>query len=94
MTIKNAKLRKAMDRAGLDSVQLEKANGHFWLWSDDEEVNNTLLSADHTGIYVYKLTDLTVDEWVDEIKAILDNGARRMVEFACFDLADEIRVRG
>jgi len=45
-------------------ITLMKGDGYFWF--DGEAVDTNA-----TGVYVYRVTDLTVDEWISEAKAAL-----------------------
>lgn len=71
MTITNKAFREAMEKAGLGSVQLEKDNGYFWIWSDDAEMSDRILSLKSDTILVNSFKDCSIAEWVDEIKSLL-----------------------
>lgn len=71
MTIKNKKFRKAMKEAGLESVQLEKGYGYFWIWSTDEEMSDLILSKECSSIYVNDFNHQSIDKWVHDIKYII-----------------------
>ena len=71
MTIKNKKFRKAMKEAGLESVQLEKGNGYFWIWSTDEEMSDLILSKECSSIYENDFNHQSIDKWVHDIQYII-----------------------
>lgn len=77
MTIKNEAFRKAMEKAGLGAVQLEKNEGYFWIWSDDSEMNNAIMSLDSQSIYVYAFNHMSIEDWVKTIKEMIEEGIRR-----------------
>lgn len=89
--ITTAKIKKALESEGLFNIEIERERDYFWLWSKDEDVNDILCSASHTGIYVGKLSDLTVESWVREVKAIFEEGKANANDI---DLDAVIRVRG
>lgn len=72
MTIKNKAFRNAMQKAGLESVQLEKSDGYFYLWSTDMEVAIELASLDSTSIFCNAFKNQTIEQWIADIKAILE----------------------
>lgn len=71
MTITNKAFRDAMKEAGLEKVQLEKNGTYFYIWSDDEEVAEYIASQYFSSILVHAFKDLTVSEWIEEIKQLL-----------------------
>ena len=68
MTITNKEFRFAMAKAGLSNIQLEKADGYFYIW-DDGEVCASLYS---TAIYVCSFNEMSVNAWVNEILNLLN----------------------
>lgn len=64
--VKNPKFRKLMKQAGLEDVILVKADGYFYLTSDDDDVRNELEEIDGT-IYINSFNQYTPEEWVEEI---------------------------
>ena len=77
MTVRNKAFRKAMEKAGLDKVQLEKNEGYFWIWSDDSEMNNAIMLLDSQSIYVYAFNHMSIEDWVKTIKEMIEEGMRR-----------------
>jgi hypothetical protein len=53
------------EKTGIDVV-LCKDNGCFYFTSDDDNVLNELVLRYTTLIYVDKINDLTLDEWLKE----------------------------
>lgn len=78
MTIRGSVFRKAMKKAGLEKVQLERNNGYFWIWSDDPEMSDIIMSLDSQSIYVYAFNHMTVHEWVATIKSMIEEGKRNL----------------
>lgn len=71
MTIKNKAFREAMEKAGLGAVQLEKEEGYFWIWSEDDEMSDRILSLESDSILVESFNHLSIKDWVEEIKELL-----------------------
>lgn len=71
MTITNKAFRNAMENAGLADVQLEKNGCYFYIWSDDEETANLILKLESTSILTHAFKDMSVEEWVETIKAMM-----------------------
>ena len=71
MTITNKAFRTAMKEAGLEKVQLEKGNGYFWIWSDDEELADRIASIYDNCILCNSFKDQSIENWIDDIKALL-----------------------
>ena len=67
--IKNPKFRKLMKDAGLDDIMLIQDNGYLYITS---ETNEDVFKLPETSIYVNSFKDMTPEEWVDEIKRLLD----------------------
>lgn len=68
--VKNPKFRKLMKQAGLEDVILVKADGYFYLTSDNDDVRNELEEVDG-NIYHNSFNQYTPEEWVEEITYIL-----------------------
>lgn len=65
-TIKNDRLRKALDKAGFRGVELIKDDGFFWFTEPEGfRVNYS------TAVYVNNFSDMTISEWVDAAKECL-----------------------
>ena len=55
------KVNAALKDAGLD-VELVKGEGYFYFAGEGTD------GWASTGVYVYRLTDLTVEEWMEEAR--------------------------
>ena len=71
--IKNAKLRKILDKMGIKDVVLNFDNGFVAVWSEDDFTDTILHYADNT-IETRLFSDFTINEWVEMIKDIFDDG--------------------
>lgn len=71
--IRNAKLRKILDKMGIKDVVLNFDNGFVAVWSEDDLTDTILHYADNT-IETRLFSDFTINEWVDMIKNIFDDG--------------------
>lgn len=60
-----------LSREGL-KVRLRRGKGYFYIYSDDPEVALSLATLYTTSIYVYRFSAYSVDEWVREVKQILN----------------------
>lgn len=67
--IKNPKFRRLMKQAGLDDIMLMQDNGYLYITSD---TNDEIFTLPETSIYVNSFRDMTPEEWVEEIKRLLD----------------------
>ena len=74
MTIKNKAFRKAMEKAGLGAVQLEKNEGYFWIWSEDDEMSDKILSLESDSILVESFYHLSIKDWVETIREMIEEG--------------------
>lgn len=73
MTITNKAFRKAMKEAGLEKVQLEKGEGYFYIWSDDEETALKIARLYDNMIMVNSFNQLPIVVWIHEIKELLED---------------------
>lgn len=73
MTITNKAFRKAMKEAGLERVQLEKGEGYFYIWSDDEETALKIAGLYDNMIMVNSFNQLPIVVWIHEIKELLED---------------------
>ena len=71
--VRNAKLRKILDKMGIKDVVLNFDNGFVAVWSEDDLTDTILHYADNT-IETRLFSDFTINEWVDMIKDIFDDG--------------------
>ena len=72
MTVKNRKLKEALKKEGLENINLEKGNGYFWVWSDDEEMNLKITSLYSNSILVNSFKDQSIENWIKDIKELLE----------------------
>ena len=77
MTITNEAFRKAMKEAGLEKVQLEKNGSYFYIWSDDETASSIILALESNSILTHAFKDMSIQEWVETIKAMMNEGLER-----------------
>ena len=72
MEIRNRKFRERMKKEGLESIHLEKNSreGYFYIWTDNDSPYSDI-TFKSTSILVYSFNQLTIDQWVEEIKNIL-----------------------
>ena len=71
--VRNAKLRKILDKMGIKDVVLNFDNGFVTVWSEDDLTDTILHYADNS-IETRSFSDFTINEWVDMIKNIFDDG--------------------
>lgn len=71
--VRNAKLRKILDKMGIKDVVLNFDNGFVAVWSEDDLTDTILHYADNS-IETRLFSDFTINEWVDMIKDIFDEG--------------------
>lgn len=71
--VRNAKLRKILDKMGIKDIVLNFDNGFVAVWSEDDLTDTILHYADNT-IETRLFSDFTINEWVDMIKDIFDEG--------------------
>lgn len=71
--IRNKQLRAKLDKLGIKDVVLNFDGGFVLVWSEDDLTNDILHYSDNT-IETRLFSDYTIDEWVDMIKDIFDDG--------------------
>ena len=71
--IRNKQLRNKLDKLGIKDVVLNFDNGFVAVWSEDDLTDTILHHADNT-IETRIFGDYSVDEWVEMIKYIFDEG--------------------
>ena len=74
MTITNKAFRKAMKEAGLGKVELCKNEDYFYIYSEDEETMNRILSLESTMILCHAFKDMSIESWVETISDMLEDG--------------------
>lgn len=80
MTINNKAFRNAMKEAGLEKVQLEKGNGYFWIWSDDEELALEIAGLYDNCILCNSFKDQSIEAWIEDIKNLLNEGNKNFLD--------------
>lgn len=72
--VRNHLLRKALAKAGLEDIKLYKDNGYFFIACDNEDspYYDIVPGLYKTSIYVNNFSDLSIDDWVEEIKWLLE----------------------
>lgn len=58
-----AQINKALN-IKYPNLELVKGKGYFYLIAKNDEGTNQLLHLDSTSIYSYRLSNLSVDQWV------------------------------
>lgn len=73
--VKNAKLRKMLDKAGYQDIDLVKGDGYFYVVSNDigSDHEKWLMVVD-TDIYINSFNQMSVEEWFNEIMNIINKG--------------------
>ena len=69
--IRNRKFRKMMNEAGLGDILLIQDRGYLYITSDNE--NSSVFTLKETAFYVNSFHDMTLEQWVQEIKERLKN---------------------
>jgi hypothetical protein len=67
MTVTTKKVNAALKAAGFD-VELAKGGGYFYFY----DIGDSFVATAMSGVYVSRITDLTVEEWVEEFKSKLE----------------------
>lgn len=67
--VRNRKFRQLMKMEGLEDISLIQDNGYLWIDSDTDE---RVWHIPQTSIYVNSFNDMTPEEWVLEIKRLLN----------------------
>ena len=71
--VRNKQLRNKLDKLGIKDVVLNFDSGYVSVWSEDDLIDTILHYGDNT-IQTRVFADYTIDEWVDMIKDIFDDG--------------------
>lgn len=75
--ITDQKLRETLDNIGLSDIHLEKNKGYFYIWASEGTVHDKWLSClPSTSIYVNSFKDLSIDEWISEIRKIVNDAKK------------------
>lgn len=75
--VKNAKLRKILDKKGIKDVVLNFDGGTVLVWSEDDLTDRILHYADNIIPAVATFAQMSIDFWVEEITRIFDEGLDR-----------------
>ncbi len=71
--IRNKQLRAKLDKLGIKDVVLNFDSGFVLVWSEDDLIDTILNYTDNT-IETRLFSDYSIDEWVEMIKDIFDEG--------------------
>ena len=71
--IRNKRLQNKLNKLGIKDVVLNFDGGYVSVWSEDDLTDTILHHADNT-IQTRIFADYSVDEWVEMIKDIFDDG--------------------
>ena len=76
--VKNAKLRRLLDKAGYNDIVLVKGDGYFYVDCDasDSEYAKCLGALDSTSIYVNSFNQQTPEEWFNDIDEIVKHAIK------------------
>ena len=69
VTIKQINI--ALNEAGMKGVKLAKGNCYFYIYSDDIKTGEKICSLPQTAIYVYRLNNLTLNQWVEAARELI-----------------------
>lgn len=72
--VRNKQLRTKLDKLGIKDIVLNFSDGTCLVWSEDELTDVILHYAMSNIVYANSFNQLTVDEWIDEISKIFDEG--------------------
>lgn len=72
--VRNKQLRAKLDKLGIKDIVLNFSDGTCLVWSEDESTDVILHYAMSNIVYANSFNQLTVDEWIDEISKIFDEG--------------------
>lgn len=72
--IRSHSLKKALSKAGLGDIELYKDNGYFFIACDNEDspYYDIIPNLYRQSIYANNFSDLSIDDWVEEIKCLLE----------------------
>lgn len=57
--------------AEFPDISLVKGEGYFYLIPDNDKGLELIGSHPSTSIYVYKLNELTVEQWLEDVRAVI-----------------------
>lgn len=66
MTATRRKIAEALTAAGFPGVTIEKGKGYWYFVGGDTALWRS------TGVYVYRLTAFSVEQWVEEARWLAD----------------------
>ncbi len=64
-------LNKYIQKEIKSTLLIVRGEGYFYIASDDKETALELAILPQTGIYVYKVTDLTFENWYQSVKTLI-----------------------
>jgi len=68
-TIRIAQVNKAIHNV-YPTINLIKGDGYFYIYSNDAVMALRIAGLFTSSIAVYKINDLTIDQWVDSVKQL------------------------
>lgn len=78
--IRNKRLRKMLDDAGYQDVELVKGDGYLYVDASDGQHYDWLNSLDSTSIYLNSFNQQTPEEWFNDIIVMLRKGRNAYIE--------------
>jgi hypothetical protein len=65
------RVNKALIEAGFDGIELVRVrDGYFYFWPLESHPNHWLHNLKTTSVMVPRVSDLTVEQWVEELRSI------------------------
>jgi len=64
----------------LPGIKLVKGKGYYWVWSDDDKLQDQLAGLYSTTIGVYHVSQQTVEQWIDDVKRVLTDWERSLYD--------------
>lgn len=78
--IRNKRLRKLLDDAGYQDVELVKGNGYLYVDAADGQHYDWLNALDSTSIYLNSFSQQSPEEWFNDIIVMLRKGRNAFIE--------------
>jgi hypothetical protein len=64
-------IRKSIQKEVDPRLTLIRGKGYYYFASDDYELSLKLSSLETTSVYVYRISDLTKKQWIEEAQEIM-----------------------
>lgn len=74
--VKNAKLRRILEREGIKDVVIWFVDGVAKAVSDDDFTDTILHYAYENQMYVPSFNQMSIEEWADFVRGVFDEGLR------------------